>query len=305
MKIVVLGGGNSTEREISLQSAEAVAKALGQAGYDVVQLDTKNGFSQLDELAVGTIVFPILHGQGGEDGVIQTELEKRNLFYLGTKSEASAVCFDKWLTLEKLEKADIPIAKGALVSRENYKSHELAKAPHVLKVARGGSSIGTYIVRDPNDIDDQKIQEVFDLDDKAVIEELIEGVEITVPVLDKTALPVIEIRPPENKEFDYEHKYDGSTQELCPPESVDETIQVKAQRLSEQVHKVLEARHLSRIDMMVRNNGDLVVLELNTMPGMTDKSLYPKSARVDGMTMVDLVKSFVDLVSKDYNENYE
>ena len=173
MKIVVLGGGDSTEREISLQSAGAVARALGQAGYDVVQFDTKDGFSQLDELPAKTIVFPILHGQGGEDGVIQTELEKRNLPYLGTESIASAICFDKWLTLEKLEKAGIPIAKGALVSRENYKAHELAKAPHVLKVARGGSSIGTYIARDLDDIDDQKIQEVFDLDAYAVIEELV------------------------------------------------------------------------------------------------------------------------------------
>ena len=238
MNIVVLGGGDSTEREISLQSAAAVARALTQAGYQVIQIDPKDGLSQLDDLPEGSIVFPILHGRGGEDGIIQAELEKRGLPYLGTDSQASEICFDKGLTLEKLAQASILIPKGTIVNQESYLTHELAKAPHVLKVSRGGSSIGTYIVDDPAQVNEEKIAEVFALDNKAVLEELVKGTEITVPILDKKALPVIEIRPPDGKEFDYENKYNGSTEELCPPESIDNEIQAKAQRLSEQVHEV-------------------------------------------------------------------
>lgn len=298
MKIVVLGGGDSTEREISLRSAASVSRALAESGYDVVELDPKDGLDQLDKLGKDSIVFPVLHGQGGEDGAIQIELEKRGLSYLGSDSKASVICFDKQLSLEKLVEAGVHIPKGVLVDIQGYKSHDLAKSPHVLKVARGGSSIGTYIVNNPAEIDEEKVAEVFRLDERAVLEELVEGVEITVPILDNTALPVIEIRPPEGKDFDYEHKYDGSTQELCPPESINAQIQEKAQRLSEKVHKVLNARHLSRIDMIVKSDGSIVVLELNTMPGMTDQSLYPKSATVAGISMTELVKRFVELVEK-------
>ncbi len=301
MNIVVLGGGDSTEREISLKSAQSVAKAVEQSGYEVTLIDPNQGFQILDNLPARTIVLPILHGTEGEDGVIQSELEKRNLPYLGTQSQESKVCFDKWLTLEKLRSANIPVAKGDLVDISSYRDHELAKGPHVLKVARGGSSIGTYIIRNPDDIDFKTAESVFSLDDKVIVEELVEGIEITVPVLDGEALPVIEIRPPENKEFDFENKYNGSTEEICPPQSIDESLQVKTKQLAKEVHQVLGARHLSRIDMIVRPNGEIIVLELNTMPGMTDQSLYPKSAAAAGMSMTDLVKKFINLVIRDYN----
>lgn len=299
MNIAVLGGGDSTERAISLRSAAAVADALKKTGFDVIELDPKDGIEILDGLSKDTIVFPILHGQGGEDGKIQSELEKRGLSYLGTKSEASAVCFDKQLTLDALAQAYIPVPKGALVDAELYKTHELAKSPHVLKVARGGSSIGTYIVHDPSRIDEQKVQEVFSLDEKAVLEELVQGIEITVPILDTSALPVIEISLPEDKDFDYENKYNGNAEEICPPQSIDKNTQIKAQRLAEEVHKVLGARHLSRVDMIVKEDGSIMVLELNTMPGMTDQSLYPKSAAVAGMNMPELMKRFVNLVESE------
>jgi D-alanine-D-alanine ligase len=301
MQILVLGGGNSPEREVSLRSAAAVTKALQTAGLTASQADPQDGFSCLDELEKDTIVFPILHGAEGEDGVIQAELEKRQIPYLGTDSIASAICFDKAQAREVLQRAGVPVAAGAEVTDADYSDHPFTKKPHVLKVSRGGSSIGTYIVADTSKIDQAKVAEVFSLDSKAVIEELVEGVEITVPVLDNTALPVIEIRPPENAEFDYENKYNGKTRELCPPESVDEETQKRAKELAEKVHEVLGCRHLSRIDMIVRSNKEMVVLEANTMPGMTDQSLYPKSAAIAGMPMSELVKKFVELVKHDYN----
>jgi D-alanine-D-alanine ligase len=172
-------------------------------------------------------------------------------------------------------------------------------------VSSGGSSIGTYIVRDPQNIDKKYVSEVFSLDDKAIIEELIEGPEITVPIFDDKALPVIEIIPPADQEFDYENKYNGKTAEICPPESIDESTQSEAQALAEKVHRALNARHLSRVDIMVGNDGRLVVLELNTIPGMAEASLYPKSAAVAGMPMPELVKNFVGLVTRDYNIIHE
>lgn len=298
MKIVVLGGGNSSEREVSLRSASAVAKALRQAGHEVIELDPSKGLNALNGLTNDVIVFPILHGAGGEDGAIQQELESRGLPYLGSGVEASRLCFDKYLARQKLLEAGVSIAKGDSVTSETYPNNPLTKAPHVLKVQRGGSSIGTYIVRDPSNIDEQKVAEVFSLDDHAIIEELIIGPEITVPILDTKALPVIEIVPPEAEEFNYENKYNGKSQEICPAVSIDKPKQEEAQRLAEKVHKVLGCRHLSRIDIMVRQNGELVVLEANTMPGMTEQSLYPLSAKTAGIYMPELVNIFVDLVTE-------
>src|SRR5690606_24955823 len=154
--------------------------------------------------------------------------------------------------------------------------------------------------RDPANLDKSKVQEVFALDSEALIEQLIVVPEITVPIFDSTALPVIEIVPPEIQEFDSENKYNSQTQELCQPKSVSEDVQVKAQRLGEEVHKVLGARHLSRVDIMVKPDASLIILELNTLPGMGVQSLYPKAAAAAGMPMSVLVDKFVDLVCKDY-----
>lgn len=133
-----------------------------------------------------------------------------------------------------------------------------------------------------------------------MLEELIEGTEITVPVLDGQALPVIEIVPPQDEEFDYENKYNGRTQELCPPQNVSRELQNQAQRLAEKVFKIMGARHLARVDMMMDKSGRIYVLEINTMPGMTDSSLFPKSAAAAGYSMPDLVSKFIDLVKRDY-----
>lgn len=298
MKILVLGGGLSPEREVSLRSAKAVADAAKAAGFEVHERDPAGAIDFLDNLALGTIVFPILHGAGGEDGVIQKELEKRKLAYLGTDSSASAECFDKWKTRIKLGQAGIPMPKAALVNSNSYLANDLSARPHVLKVVRGGSSIGTLIVRNPSTVNRSAVDDLFNMDNEAVLEELIEGAEITVPVLGGQALPVIEIKPPKDGEFDYENKYNGTTQELCPPESISSELQQKAQVLAEQVHALMGCRHLSRVDIMVDQASNLYVLEINTMPGLTGQSLYPKSAAVAGYDMPALVKKFVSLVEQ-------
>lgn len=300
MKIIVLGGGTSPERDVSLRSSAAVYKAVLEAGYECTQTDPADGLSTLDD-AKDIIVFPILHGAEGEDGGVQKILESHKIPYLGSTSNVSHICFDKELTRNILQKAGIKVADGASVDRPSYDKHPLRSVPHVLKAQRGGSSIGTYIVRNPNIIDEAKVSEVFRLDNKAILEELVEGTEITIPVLGQQALPVIEIVPPEDGEFDYENKYNGKSQELCPSPSLSEGQRLEAQMLAEKVHKLLNCRHLSRIDMIMRANGEIVVLEANTIPGMTEQSLYPLSAKTAGISMPELMKLFIGMVKRDYN----
>ena len=301
MNILVLGGGDSPEREVSLRSAKSVATAARAAGFQVSEADPAEGLEVLDRIHESTIVMPVLHGAGGEDGSIQAELEKRHLPFLGSDSRSSADSFDKAVTRRKLEAAGLPVAKGAVVGKGSYAGHSLSKKPHVLKVSRGGSSIGTLIVRDTASINKEDIDKLFALDDEAILEELVDGPEVTIPILDKQALPVIEIRPPQGLEFDYENKYNGMSAEICPPETISKDVQQKVQNMAEEVHRVMGCRHLSRVDIMIDKNSDLYVLEINTIPGLTDQSLYPKSASAAGLDMPGLVKRFVELVERDYS----
>lgn len=298
--LLVLGGGNSPERDISLLSARNVAISAKNAGFKVTEEDPEKGLSFLDSLAKDTIVLPILHGEGGEDGSIQKEMEQRDIPFLGSYSRASANSFDKWKTHKILNEAGVPMARADLVKQGDYNKHPLANEPHVVKVALGGSSIGMAISRDGKLISESKIKEIFSACDRVIIEELIKGVEITVPVLDMTALPAIEIKPPANQEFDFENKYNGLTKEICPPVSLTAKQHNDAQRLAEKVHSAMKCRHLSRVDMIMEPSGKFKVLEINTIPGLTKESLYPKSAALLGMDMEKLVSSLVDLVKRDY-----
>lgn len=298
-RLVILGGGDSPEREVSLRSAAAVAAAAKSAGYSVAEADPANGFSILDGLPQSTIILPILHGKGGEDGSIQAEMERRDLIFLGAGSKVSELCFDKWRTRQVLEQAGLPIPLGGFVTRDTYGDSQLAKRPHVLKINHGGSSIGTLIVRQPDKLEPSEINELFDMEKEAVIEELVEGIEVTVPILDQSALPPIEIHPPEHGEFDYENKYNGKSQELCPPPSLTQGQIDDAKKLAENVHRAVACRHLSRVDFIMRPDGSFVVLEINTIPGMTDQSLYPKAAAVAGISMSELVRRFVDMAVRD------
>lgn len=300
MDIFVLGGGDSPEREVSLRSSAAVASAGRQAGFNMIQLDSADDSFDLGKMPSGSIVLPILHGKGGEDGVLQAELEKNKIAYLGSDSVSSAKSFDKWLTRQELAAAGLPVAEGYLVTETTYHQNPMSKKPHVLKIKGGGSSIGTLIVRSPDELNEADVRSIFLMESEAVLEELIEGTETTVPILDQQALTPIEIIPPEGVEFDYENKYNGRTQELCPPDSIPDDIQRKCMDLAERVHTAMDCRHLSRVDIMIGSGGRLVVLEINTIPGLTDQSLYPKSAAVSGMDMPQLVIRFIDMVKRDY-----
>ena len=292
-RVLVLSGGDSAEREVSLRSGAAVSAALQAAGYESENRDSRE-LAQID-LAAYDVVFPALHGVGGEDGSIQQKLEDAGVKFVGSDAAASALCFHTAQWRDFVGAHRLPVAWGAVVTADTVQSHPLAQLPFVLKPFDGGSSIDTFIVRDAGMAPWQQIGEAFQRHQEMLIEQLIEGIEITVAVLGDRPLPVIEIIPPENGEFDYDNKYNGASQELCPPAHINPTVQEKAQRLALQVHELCGCRDLSRTDMIAQPSGDLVLLETNTIPGLTDESLLPKAAATAGLSMQQLCSELVEL----------
>lgn len=288
--VLVLSGGISNERDVSLRSGQAIAEALESKGYRIILHDPLHG---MDNLPTADVVFPALHGEGGEDGSIQAELERQGIPYVGSGPDTSALCFDKQAFKQLLRDRDFPLAQDEVVSLETFWQSSLISQPFVLKPIRGGSSLDILIVRDTHSLPREAINKLLELYGEMLLEELIEGIELTAGVLDTEPLPVIEIIPPDNGEFDYENKYNGLTRELCPPEHIDQETQRQARELALQVHELVGAHDLSRTDIMVASDGRLVILETNTLPGMTEESLFPKAARAAGLTMPELCNQLV------------
>src|SRR4051812_27845159 len=226
--VIVLAGGSSDERDVSARSGAAVASALEQAGHSVVQSDPAYGLPS-DKLQQADVAFPVLHGAGGEDGSLQKQLDDMGITYVGSGVAASELCFDKWQYKQFLRTHDVPLPNGKLVDITSFWNSQFVLQPFVLKPNDGGSSVDTLIHRSSEKPDEETINELFSRHRHLLVEELVEGTEITMSVLGQEALPVIEIIPPESGEFDYENKYNGKSQELCPPENVAESIQAEAQ----------------------------------------------------------------------------
>lgn len=293
MKIHVVCGGSSAEREVSLRSGAAVGKALAEAGYEVQTLDLAT--AKIEEIVDCDVVFPVLHGAGGEDGTLQARLEKHGAKYVGSGPEASRLCFDKWKYRQLVTKAGLPMPQGDTLEHHQHRNHHLAQNLHVLKPITGGSSIDTFIVRDLSKVPHDAIKGVFERYPTMLIEELIEGTELTVGILGDKPLPIIEIIPPENGEFDYENKYNGATQEIVAPERISQEIQKAAQTLALNAHQLTGCRDFSRTDIMVTATGKLYLLETNTIPGMTAQSLFPKMAATAGIPMPQLCQQLVQM----------
>lgn len=303
--VCVLSGGEGDEREVSLRSGQAVAKALKEAGYQVTVLDGRDCVSRLlntlsDNPRSFEVIFPVLHGAEGESGILQAELEPYDVPCVGSGEAASQQCFYKDQYRKILQENLLPIAAGEMVTAADdstftpFKKSKFIKKPFVLKPYDSGSSIDTFIVRDPANAPLAEIEEALTRRQAMLLEELIEGTEITLSILENKALTPIEIIPPPGQEFDYENKYNGATQELCPPVHVAASVLTEAQSLAEQIHKLLGCKDYSRTDMIVRPDGTLVVLETNTLPGMTDQSLFPKAAAASGIDMPTLVSQMVE-----------
>jgi len=297
MKILVLGGGRSYEREVSLRSAANVTEALRAGGYEVMDADP--GAVDFDMAALAAdcdAIFPILHGAGGEDGTLQLQLESLNKPFLGSGAKACALTFDKERYRTFMAEHDVRVPRGEVVDVRGFRTSELRRNPYVLKPVDGGSSVDTLILHDlAREPDDTYFDRLFSRHPQMLLEQLIVGQELTVGVLGDEALPIILIVPPTGEEFDYENKYNGRTQEIVDPEQVPEAVKKRAQELALQLHRLTGCRHLSRSDFIVTPEGELYVLETNTIPGMTAQSLFPKMAAKAGVDMVALAKRFVTM----------
>ena len=297
MQYLILGGGISPEKSVSERSATAVQQALESLGHTVIYKDPEDmSIEEIVKLGKESNgVFPILHGVGGEDGNLQVVFEEENIPYFGPRAEACHNTFDKAEFKKLLEVNGLPTPRWNVISVDQLDSEALTKEPFVLKPISGGSSIDTFIIRSLP-FDAAPLKEALERYGTMLIEELIDGSEVTVGVLEDVALPVIEIIPPSNQDFDYENKYNGATQELCPPVNIPESQQAESQKLALEAHLITKCHHLSRTDIMIDKNGNQFVIDTNTIPGLTNQSLFPKAAAVAGYSWNELVEKFTQLV---------
>lgn len=302
LKIVVVYGGISTEREISLRSGQAVYEALKEYGFtDVTLFDLHH--DNIGELLAmkPEIAYLALHGKGGEDGCIQGVLELAGIPYTGPGVGASAVGMDKIYTKNMLKAAGLPTSEYIAVHKSEMTVDEIAARivekiglPAVLKAPCQGSSIGVEIVKEASALT-KAIEDIFSYEDQLLAEKFVSGTEITVPIIgneELQVLPEIEITS-EREFFDYKAKY---TQGLCHhiiPARISEADRTAAIEIAKQVYRKLNLCGVSRIDFIVGASGP-IVLEVNTLPGMTAMSLVPDATRVAGIGFPELVAKIID-----------
>jgi D-alanine-D-alanine ligase len=291
LNVVVMLGGPSAEREVSLRSGAGVAGALRSLGHSVTEVDPKDGTFVLPKKT--DVVFLALHGTFGEDGVVQHELDKLGVPYTGCDSEASRVAFDKVLTKQRCIETGIPTAKFVVVESEKMPWPMGWQPPVVVKPVRQGSSVGLQFVDRVADWSDA-LREAFRYDSQLLAEEKIVGRETTVGILADRALPVVEVRP-KSGGYDYRNKYTaGNTDYFCPAD-FDEATTRAIQEAALGAFRAIGGRDYARVDVMVRANGEPIVLEVNTLPGMTETSLLPKAAAAAGMNYAELCQKMIDL----------
>jgi D-alanine-D-alanine ligase len=292
LTITVFLGGPSAEREVSLRSGAAVAKALRGLGHVVHELDPVPGLLRIPE---GTqVVFLALHGTYGEDGGVQEELDRLGVPYTGTAAEGSRIAFDKVLTKRRCLEAGVPTARFAVFeSAETPWPGAEWTPPVVLKPVRQGSSVGLQFVDDAGQFP-AALAESLRHDREVLMEERIVGRETTVGILAGEPLPVVEVRP-RSGAYDYANKYTaGRTDYLCPA-PFDAAVTARIQGAALGAYRAVGARDYARVDVMVRASGDPVVLEVNTLPGMTETSLLPKAAAAAGWSFAALCDRMVRL----------
>jgi D-alanine-D-alanine ligase len=295
LKIVVMLGGPSAEREVSLRSGAGVVKALRSLGHSVVELDPKTPDWILPPDTEVVCLAP-LHGTYGEDGTVQRQLAQLGVLYTGCDSEASRIAFDKVLTKQKCIAAGVPTAKFVVVNSEKAPLPKDLRLPLVVKPVRQGSSVGLQFVERAEDWQNA-LAEALKFDSEVLVEEKITGRETTVGILDDEALPIVEVRPKAGT-YDYKNKYTaGATEYFCPAE-FDAATTKKIQAAALGAFHAIGGRHFARVDVMVRADGSPVVLEVNTLPGMTETSLLPKAAAAAGISYEELCQRMIDLALK-------
>lgn len=298
-KIGVLMGGPSNERKISLKSGKAVCQALKSQGLDVVALDIKNTncLPQIKRTKI-KVAFIALHGAFGEDGTIQGVLETLHIPYTGSGVMASYLCLDKIASRRILKQCEIPVPEYDILHRESQKisfDRSRFRSPVVVKPSTEGSSIGVSFVNKESQFK-PAISLAFRYDDAIIIEQYLEGREITVAILNERPLPIVEIVPQE-KFFDFQAKYTKGKSNYLVPAKMSRKHYQRSQAVGLLAHQVLGCRGFSRVDMILTKDGP-VVLEVNSIPGLTTTSLMPLAASSVGLDFAQLCVEIVKLAKR-------
>jgi len=294
MKVTVLYGGPSAEREVSLVSGKAVIEGLQSMGHEVFASDVSpEDLSGLDRPA--DVIFPVLHGQFGESGELQEILEQRRLPFVGSGSAASRLGMNKANTKVTWENAGLPTPKWLYVNADTADpstgSVEGLFAPCVVKAVDSGSSIDVFICRTTDQARDA-VKKVVSKNGRALVEQFIKGTELTVGILEEKPLAPIRIKAPEGF-YDYEAKYKGQQTEYHFDLGVPADVVEKVRELGRKAHEVVGCRDLSRVDVMLDEQHRPYLLEINTLPGFTPRSLLPKAAKQAGIEFGPLVDRLV------------
>jgi D-alanine-D-alanine ligase len=316
MRVAVVQGGPSTEAEVSRASAASVARALTEVGHDVVRLELDARLAEAIRTGAFDVVFPVVHGAVGEDGSLQGLLEVLGAAYVGSGVVASAVAMHKRLARRIFAAAGLPIAKGIELDRGDARAAaERARREVgerlVVKPSASGSAIGVSRIDsgEPLDAVARALEGVWELDEVAVVEHFAKGREVTCGVLElereAQALPPTEILSPSDPFYTYEARYaPGRSVHECPAKLAAE-VTARVQQVAIAAHRVLGCRDLSRVDFIVGDtdvnpgagdDGDpaaVTLLEVNTLPGFTDTSLFPEAAAVKGVRMPQLCDALV------------
>ena len=292
LNIVVMRGGPSAEREVSLRSGVGVVKALRSLGHTVFEIDPQTPDWILPP-GTDVVCLAPLHGTYGEDGTVQRQLDQLGVPYTGCDAEASRVSFDKALTKKRCLAAGVPTAEFLVVNSANAPWPKGWRPPLVVKPVRQGSSVGVQFVERIADWPGALAQ-ALKFDSEVLVEEKIIGRETTVAILDDAPLPVVEVRP-KTGSYDYRNKYTaGCTEYFCPAD-FDAATTKRIQDAAFGAFRVVGGRDYARVDVMVRAGGQPVVLEVNTQPGMTETSLLPKAAAAAGLSYAQLCQRMIDL----------
>jgi D-alanine-D-alanine ligase len=288
LHLVVLMGGPGSENAVSLRSGAAVANALRQGGYRVTGLEVHGTDIALPP-DTGLCV-NMIHGTFGEDGGLQALLDARGIAYTGEGAAASRVAFDKLASKKLFEAAGVPTPRWEVLASGERPTLPL---PVVIKAPREGSSVGVHLVREPAALE-PALADCAALDREILVEELIEGRELTVGVVGDRAMAVVEIRPHEGF-YDYAHKYTKGASEYFCPAPLDDATTRRVQETALAAHRALGLEVYSRVDVLLRADGAPFVLEANTIPGMTETSLLPKAAAAAGMDFLSLCEEIAGL----------
>lgn len=303
-KVLVLMGGESLEREVSLRSGQAVFQALSEGDYEVVALDlTRDSLHRVLEIKPDA-VFIALHGNKGEDGTVQGFLDLMDIPYTGSGVAASAICMNKILSKKMFIYANIPtpdfyILDKDFLSQEKWDVDllvDIIGLPVVIKAPTQGSSIGTYIIRNQEGIE-PAIREAMYYGKEVLTEKFIAGTEITASVLgneNPQVLPLIEITSV-NDFYDYQSKYTPGMCNHIIPARIDAATSHEIEIIAVKTYEALNCRGFARIDFIVDQTGQPYVLEVNTVPGMTEMSLVPDAARAAGIDFKSLVDGILKL----------